>query len=121
MYAQSEFKRRLDANLFKLPKPENVPMTEYELPYVLVGDDAFPLLTNLMKPYSRHSLTKEELVFNYRLSKARRVVENTFGILANRFRILLTILLQPEKSAIVVLLLLFTQLINLFIFETLLS
>ena len=51
------------------------------LPYVIVADDAFPLKPHLMIPYSFLSLSKENRVFNYRLSRARRISENAFGIL----------------------------------------
>lgn len=43
---------------------------------VFVADDAFPLKTYLMKPYNRRNLTREQAIFNYRLSRARRISEN---------------------------------------------
>lgn len=53
----------------------------------LVGDDAFTLSTTLLKPYKHSPLTYQQKIFNYRLSRARRIVENAFGILVSRFRI----------------------------------
>ena len=41
----------------------------------------------MMKPYPGTSSNISQRVFNYRLSRGRRTIENTFGILASRFRI----------------------------------
>ena len=54
---------------------------------VIVGDDAFPLKTYLMKPYPGANLTYDEKIYNYRLSRARRISENGFRILVSRFRV----------------------------------
>ncbi|EEC18116.1 conserved hypothetical protein, partial [Ixodes scapularis] len=56
----------------------------------IVGENTFPLSFNLMKPYPGIKLNEEQKVFNYKLSRARRVAGNAFGILANRFRFLYT-------------------------------
>jgi len=42
-----------------------------------------------MKPYSRKSSRDDstKMVFNYRLSRARRVTENAFGLLSQVFRV----------------------------------
>ena len=56
-----------------------------------------------MRPFARHGLTKERHIFNYRLSRARRVVENAFGILANGWRLYnLCINLNPDNVTTVI-------------------
>jgi hypothetical protein len=54
---------------------------------MIVGDDAFPLKPYLMKPYPNRNLGITQRVFNYRLSRVRRIVENVFGILTSRFSV----------------------------------
>lgn len=57
-------------------------------PFVIVADDAFAFEENIMKPYSARNLTASQRIFNYRLSRARRCIENVFGIMSARFRVL---------------------------------
>lgn len=55
---------------------------------IIVADDAFPLRTNILKPFGRsNNLSTKQKLFNYRLSRARGIVENAFGILVSRFRV----------------------------------
>ena len=56
------------------------------LPYILIRDDTFPLKPWLMKLFPGKGLSEPEKVYNYRLSRGRRTVENTFGILAAKWR-----------------------------------
>ncbi|XP_066429067.1 putative nuclease HARBI1 [Eleutherodactylus coqui] len=87
----------------RLGLPSNAD-TKANLNFVFIGDDAFPLQTQLLTPFPQTVLDPESKIFNYRLARARRVVENTFGIMANRFHIFHTAInLRPEKIDKVVL------------------
>lgn len=94
----------LERNRAHLPPPEPLPGDDHPVPYFIIGDSAFPMREWLQKPYPQRGLGQSERNFNFRLSRARRVVENAFGMLANRFRVLMsTINLQPDKVNKVVL------------------
>lgn len=57
------------------------------VPLFLIGDSAYPLQTWLMKPFPQSSaFTTEMKQYNYRISRARIVVENAYGRLKARWR-----------------------------------
>ena len=96
VFSSSTLKGALDKNTLDIPSP--CLLGEDMIHYHLIGDDAFPMSVSLLKPYPYKNMDREKRIFNYRLSRARRVVENAFGILANRFRVFHTkINLSPDK------------------------
>jgi hypothetical protein len=86
IFSSSHFGRALEDGSLSLPAPSQLEPVGH-VPHVIVGDEAFPLKPYLMRPFPGRGLTAEERIFNYRLSRARRIVENAFGILAARWRI----------------------------------
>lgn len=103
VYSNSTLSKALAENTLNFPPPELLPGTDFVAPYVVVADDAFALKPYMMKPYSQRHLTREKTIYNYRLSRARRVVENAFGILSQRFGLFgKPIALAPEKVQLIV-------------------
>ena len=104
VWDSSKFKSAIENSALNIPPEECLPGTDVSVPYVFLGDDAFPLKTYFMKPYPFRNQSDQERTFSYRLSRARRTVENAFGILANRFRVFLSpINLHPSKVEKIVL------------------
>ena len=104
VFGEMDLKEAFENESIGMPEPDPLPNDDKPMPYFIVGDDAFPLKTWLMKPLPHRNMTVDERVFNYRLSRARRVVENAFGLLAARFRCLLTAVPHnPDKVSTVVL------------------
>ena len=82
MFNDSELKEAAEDGTIGFPDAEPLPNDNENVPYFFIGDDTFALRETMMKPYSHRTLNRDERIFNYWLSRARRVVENTFGILA---------------------------------------
>ncbi|KAK7575721.1 hypothetical protein V9T40_012007 [Parthenolecanium corni] len=104
VFRNTELFRKLEKKELNLPNPKPLRDGGPHIPYVIVGDNAFPLTDFLMVPFrGEHDAGSIKRIFNYRLSRARRTVENVFGIMAAVFRILRKpILLEPNKARIVV-------------------
>jgi len=75
-----------------------LPGDDVPVPYFIIGNNAFGINKTLMNPIFIKNMDYHERIFNYRLSRARRVVENAFGILAHKFRVLLTTMNQRTKT-----------------------
>ena len=86
--ASSKMGQAFEADEINLPDAEDYDGCKFKpLPYFMLGDDIFPLTEYLLKPFPGKDLSESERIYNYRHSRARRVIENTFGILVTRFRI----------------------------------
>ena len=88
---ESDLGRAFDGGNLNLSAPESIPGCRLkEAPYYLVGDEIFPLKDWLMRSYpgiKTGTMDEPKHIFNYRLSRDWRAIENTFGILVARWRV----------------------------------
>jgi hypothetical protein len=86
-FSNSLFGQQLETGKFHLPADKMLPNFGISTPPVIVADEAFPLKRNIIQPYpgGKFRLNESNLIFNYRLSRARRTSENAFGILGARW------------------------------------
>lgn len=101
----ANFFSELHAGNLHLPTENALHGRTKPVPFVFIADDTFPLQNHIMKPYPMNKeADSRKRIFNYRLNRARRTVENALGLLSAVFQVLRKpLLLQPEKAKLVVL------------------
>lgn len=85
--ASALYKKLINGTLL-LPEDCYLPNSNVAMPHVIIADEAYPLMRNLLKPYGKQELNEDKECFNKRLTRARRTVECTFGSLRSKWQIL---------------------------------
>ena len=75
IFRNSALRRKLQNQILRIPENRPIVNTDNEelCPYVIVGDEAFPLMPNLMQPFPGNDLYCAKRIFNYRLSRGREL------------------------------------------------
>ncbi|XP_026819304.1 putative nuclease HARBI1 [Rhopalosiphum maidis] len=92
IFRASAMKYHITHSQLDIPLPSKLPhdTNNCNFPYYFVADEAFPLSKYLMRPYPRRTLNNIKRVFNYRLSRGRKTIECTFGMMTEKFQVLST-------------------------------
>lgn len=67
IYLKSKVGQNIQTNTFNISPPKALPGTDNVVPHVIVGEEAFALHENLMKPYPRKQTLSDssKAVHNY--------------------------------------------------------
>ncbi|XP_008190094.1 protein ALP1-like [Acyrthosiphon pisum] len=102
-FASSKLCNLISNNNLNVPPEKHLPGTNIKVPYVLIGDEAYPLKPYLMRPFPSRVLNPAREHFNERLSRARKCIECTFGVLRAKWRLLgKDIEVSPKKAVVII-------------------
>lgn len=103
IFADSEIGKSLKNNNLNLPNgTAALPGCDIVTPGFFMADGAFQLLKKIMKPYSAKRLLNKQKIFNYRISRARQIIESAFGIYSNKWNIFHKALCMLSEAADIV-------------------
>ena len=73
IFSHSELSEKLEIGALGTKRVAALPGTNIKVPHVILGDEAYPLKSYILRPFPKLSLSQR--IFNKRLSKARQVIE----------------------------------------------
>lgn len=71
VFKASAIGQALSKGKLRLPDMARLPGCDIVAPHIFLGDEAFQLRSDSLRPFSAKDLTDERRIFNYRLSRAR--------------------------------------------------
>ncbi|KAL4720866.1 hypothetical protein ACJJTC_016547 [Scirpophaga incertulas] len=88
VFKNSKLHDMIENNTLQLPTPVPLQGRNKQLPYFILGDSAFALSENVMKPYPEHAHAKgsKERIFNYRLVELGGLRTSSGSSAAKEFR-----------------------------------
>jgi hypothetical protein len=91
--------KQLDNGALNIPGARALPERIKRILVFIVADDAFAMKPYIMKPYAFRHMHGSQRIYNYRLSRARRIIiDNVFGLVSARFRLLRTRILSWSQT-----------------------
>ncbi|GFG31125.1 hypothetical protein Cfor_04617 [Coptotermes formosanus] len=89
IFKNMKFCKKLEGTHLSIPGSRSLPNDDNgtPMPFVIVGDETFALSEHVLRPYPSRNLAIPKRIYNYRITRARRMVECAFGILCNKRRI----------------------------------
>ncbi|XP_037939972.1 protein ALP1-like [Teleopsis dalmanni] len=88
IFTRNGFGSEIFNETFQIPDNSNLPYTDVPFPYFFAANNTFPLRKHIMRPFPGNNLSEDRSNFNKKLSAATERIENAFGILVHRWRIL---------------------------------
>ena len=86
VYCNSQFFNQLSSGSLNLPSPFFLPQTRISVHNFFLADAAFPGSIRIVKPLPNSKcLSPHDVAYTYRISRGRRIVENSFGRLVRLF------------------------------------
>lgn len=89
VFKRSSFYQALQTNLLNIPESLYIQELDINMPFLFLGDNAFEFNRRMLCPFDKRFMIRREQIFNYKMSSTRIIVEQTFGIMVQRFRCLL--------------------------------
>ena len=78
IFIYGDLRQKIEDTTVGFPQAESLVDHGPHVEYIIVGGDAYPLQTGMMKPFSHRSMDLNERVFNYQLNR-RRVLKKPLG------------------------------------------